>query len=96
MDEKKLLSFQAHGFRVMYLACKLGRRMGVYDADLRLAALLHDIEDRRRQGQPAEAVRKYLEDTAAVANQSWTLRRANEYTNGHPRAGGRSPHGNGW
>src|SRR5690606_17575067 len=43
VDEKKLLSFQAHGFRVMYLACKLGRRMGVYDADLRLAALLHDI-----------------------------------------------------
>ena len=43
VDEKKLLTFQAHGFRVMYLSCKLGRRMGVFDDDLRLAALLHDI-----------------------------------------------------
>ena len=43
VDERKLLAFEAHGFRVMYLSCKLGRRMGVYDDDLRLAALLHDI-----------------------------------------------------
>lgn len=43
VDKKKLLSFQAHGFRVMYLACKLGRRLGVYDDDLRLGAFLHDI-----------------------------------------------------
>jgi len=43
VDERKLMSFQAHGFRVMYLSCKLGRRLCVYDDDLRLAALLHDI-----------------------------------------------------
>lgn len=43
VNEQKLISLQAHGFRVMYLACKLARRLGVYDDDLRLAALLHDI-----------------------------------------------------
>lgn len=43
VDEGKRMAFQAHGFRVMYLACKLARRLGVYDEDLRLAALLHDI-----------------------------------------------------
>ncbi|MFS8572722.1 MAG: HD domain-containing protein [Clostridia bacterium] len=66
VDEKKLLSFQAHGFRVMYLACKLGRRMGVYDADLRLAALLHDIgkigvdkgSRRRRSGNTSRTRRR--------------------------------------
>lgn len=43
VDEQKLISLQAHGFRVIYLACKLARRLGVYDDDLRLAALLHGI-----------------------------------------------------
>lgn len=43
IDEQKLLAFQAHGLRVMRLACKLGRRLRVFDDDLRIAALLHDV-----------------------------------------------------
>ncbi len=43
IDEQKLMAFQAHGLRVMRLACMLGRQLGVFDDDLRVAALLHDI-----------------------------------------------------
>lgn len=43
IDEQKLLAFQAHGLRVMRLSCKLGRRLGVFDDDLRIASLLHDV-----------------------------------------------------
>lgn len=42
-DNDVLLSFQYHSMRVMFLASALARRVGCYDEDLRVAALLHDI-----------------------------------------------------
>ncbi|GAA0316349.1 hypothetical protein GCM10008967_03650 [Bacillus carboniphilus] len=42
-DNKAIQAFRDHSFRVMYLSSMLAKKVGVYDEDLRTAALLHDI-----------------------------------------------------
>lgn len=42
-DDFVLYKFKYHSIRVMYSATLLGKAMGCYDEDLRIAALLHDI-----------------------------------------------------
>lgn len=42
-DSEVLKEYKHHSLRVMYLSTMLAKRVGCYDEDLRIAALLHDI-----------------------------------------------------
>jgi len=42
-DNEVIKIFKYHSIRVMFLASALAKRVGCYDEDLRVAALLHDI-----------------------------------------------------
>ncbi|WP_261134469.1 HD-GYP domain-containing protein [Bacillus sp. Marseille-Q3570] len=42
-DNEIIEMFKYHSLRVMFLASMLAKRVGCYDEDLRIAALLHDI-----------------------------------------------------
>ncbi|CAG9621311.1 HD-GYP domain-containing protein [Sutcliffiella rhizosphaerae] len=42
-DNEILRLFKPHSWRVMYLSSMLAKKIGIYDEDLRVAALLHDI-----------------------------------------------------
>ncbi len=42
-DNEVLQRFKHHSLRVMYLSSMLAKKVGVYDEDLHIASLLHDI-----------------------------------------------------
>lgn len=42
-DNEILSLFKPHSWRVMYLSSMLAKKINIYDEDLRIAALLHDI-----------------------------------------------------
>jgi HD-GYP domain-containing protein (c-di-GMP phosphodiesterase class II) len=42
-DNEVLRLFTNHSLRVMYFTVEVGKKMGCYDNDLRVASLLHDI-----------------------------------------------------